>query len=61
MKTLLILGNITFKEDEAIIHEIDNAMLLDNIDIATEIGELLCNTHGAYIIPQAYEGEIRFD
>lgn len=61
MKTLLILGNITFKEEEAIIHEIDNAILLDDIDTATEIGELLCNTYGAYIIPQAYEGNITFE
>jgi hypothetical protein len=61
MKTLLIIGNITFKEDEAIVNEIENAMLLDNIDVATEIGEILCNTYGAYIIPQVYEGKITFE
>ena len=40
MRTLLILGNITFEENpnKAIIQEIEDVMLVDGIQKAQEIG-----------------------
>ena len=37
---------------------IEGVMTFENEGIATEWGEELCNTMGAYLIPQVYTGKI---
>ncbi len=60
-KTKLILGNITFEGNTAIIHEIHAIINCKNEKIAEELGEDLCNIFLAYVIPSMYNGKIVFE
>lgn len=68
-KVILILGNITFEEGKAIVHEIYGIIDCSNNDsigktpeqVAEEIGEDLCNLFLAYLIPSEYKGKIVYE
>lgn len=56
-KTLLVFGNITFENGDAIIHEVTHTLIVDRDD-AEIIGEELCNIFLAYVIPATFSGNI---
>jgi hypothetical protein len=63
MKTILILGNITFdtKPKHALVHEINGVLLCENSIAAQQIGEEICNDFGAYLIPEIWDGSITYE
>jgi hypothetical protein len=54
----LILGNISFEDGNAVIHEVLGVIETETKEKAEELGELLCNDLTAYVIPEMYKGEI---
>jgi hypothetical protein len=54
----LILGNISFEDGTAKIHEAFGVIECENNAQAKAIGEILCNEFTAYVIPELFSGEI---
>lgn len=59
-EVLLILGNISFEENKAIVHEIHGLLYLDKKS-AIETGENLCNELQSYLIPSIFQGMIEYE
>ncbi len=56
--TTLILGNISFDDNIATIHEVLGIIECETKKEAEKLGEELCNVLTAYVIPTMYKGEI---
>lgn len=62
MKTIkLIVGNITFENGNAIVHEIDGLINCESILVAENLGEFLINDYGAYLVPESFGGTIEYE
>lgn len=59
--TILILGNISFEDGVAKIHEAYGVIECETNEKAEQLGELLCNELTAYVIPKTYKGEIMLE
>lgn len=55
--TLIIFGNITFENGDAIIHEVTHTLIV-NREMAETVAEELCNIFIAYVIPAMFGGDI---
>jgi len=61
-KVILILGQIEFFDDKAIVNEIKGVLFCDDIDQAEAFGENFVDTgFGDYLIPKKYTKEIQFN
>lgn len=59
-KVLILLGNITFENDGAIVHGVDDILRIEE-DKAEEIADSLVNLYDAYLIPALFKGKIKWD
>jgi hypothetical protein len=57
-KVKLILGNISFEGDFAVVHEIKGILECHDVETATELGDDLINIFEAYVIPSEFNGII---
>ena len=63
-KVKLLLGNITFFQEpptKAIVHELYGILLCENKQEAYAIGDMLCNSFSAYLIPSDYHYPIEYE
>lgn len=61
-RTELIFGKMSFEDDNTlIIYEVSGVLSCENIEQAKELGNMLKDVLGDFIIPSEYDGEIVTD